>query len=640
MKERMRKSISGKGNIAECVGHNPKKGKIMKKLMKLMSLLITLVMCIAMAMPAMAASIQLTKEPGDFADNHVYNVYQVFTGDVVSKATEDGQTVKELQNVKYGADYGTTGASVPKEELDAITDARAFADTLVKANPAVLRGPTATLTKDNNFKAENLAPGYYLIVDTVSGEIAEGDVYSQYIVQVLDDVSIDTKKDLPSSNKIISADEHPEGGAANPGISEDGKTDNVSIGDKVTFTITATVPTHATDYDYYYFIINDTLSEGLTFDPESVVVTTSTDADEDGKGDTLTLETDYALYTEGNADPYTFQVALLDAKAHHGETITVTYQATLNENAVIGGEGNPNTQSLTYSNNPNEKYDGTQDKPGKPADTSTVPLGETPDVTTRTYTSGIKLQKIDQDGMALSGAEFTIEGDSINQVVTNKEVFAEDAAGEYWKLKTGAYTTEAPQTEDQMIAAPAGAADGYVVWQEGDTEDKVTVGGVDYRVVRENETPTHILKKANAGLYDSTTTKYKKTTTESVETTTNHISQSLPVNPDGTLNFEGLGAGTYTIKETVVPSGYNKAADTVVVITFDNETKEFTATVNGTPVPVDKATNLFPVDIQNIAGNVLPSTGGMGTTMLYLAGAVLVLGAGILLVVRRRMSTK
>lgn len=176
----------------------------------------------------------------------------------------------------------------------------------------------------------------------------------------------------------------------------------------------------------------------------------------------------------------------------------MTYQATLNENAVIGGEGNLNTQDLTYSNNPNKDYDGTQDsnKPGKPDSTKDVPLGETPDQTTKTFTSGIKLQKLDQDGMALQGASFTIEGDSINKIVKNTEAFEEDAAGTYYKLKTGAYTEEAPQTADKMIAAPAGASDGYVVWQEDDEEEKVTVDGVDYRVVRENETPTHILKKS------------------------------------------------------------------------------------------------------------------------------------------------
>ena len=617
-----------------------------------MALVIAMACVVAMALPTMAASIELTGEPGQFEDSHTYGVFQIFTGNVVEK-TVDGETVKELQNVKYGADYGDTGASVPKEVLDQITDARTFADTLVKANPTVLRGPSATLTKSNGFKAEGLTPGYYLIVDTVSGDLADGDVFSQYIVQVLDDVSIATKKDVPSSGKTITADEHPatEGGDANPGISADGKTDNVSIGDKVTFTITATVPAHSDDYDFYYFIINDTLSAGLTLDPTTIAVTTNKDADNDGNPDPLTLNTDYALYTGANVTPvatgetpHTFEVALTNAKAHKGETITVTYQATLNENAVIGGDGNLNTQSLTYSNNPNEKYDGTQDstKPGKPDSTKEVPTGETPDSTTQTFTSGIKLQKLDQDGNALKGASFTIEGDSINKVVKNTETFEAADDGTYYKLKTGAYTTQAPQTEDQMIAAPAGATDGYVVADasyEGD--DAITVGGIKYRVAirvsNGGEIPTHILQKKNSELYDSTTQKYKKTTTESVVETTDHISQALPVNDDGTLNFEGLGAGTYTIKETVVPSGYTKAQDVTVVITFDNATKTFTATVNGTAATADATTNLFPVDVINVAGNVLPSTGGIGTTIFYVVGALLVLGAGVVLITRRRM---
>jgi LPXTG-motif cell wall-anchored protein len=133
---------------------------------------------------------------------------------------------------------------------------------------------------------------------------------------------------------------------------------------------------------------------------------------------------------------------------------------------------------------------------------------------------------------------------------------------------------------------------------------------------------------------------YKKTTTETVEETTEHKSQSLAVNPDGTLNFEGLGAGTYTIKETVVPEGYTKAQDVTVVITFNNTTQKFTATVNGTATTADAATNLFPVDVVNVAGNVLPTTGGIGTTLFYIIGGVLVAAAAVLLVTRRRMNAR
>ena len=178
----------------------------MKNLKKVIALVLVAIMVLAMGTAiSFAASITLTSEPATYQDNHTYNVYQIFNGTVVSK-TVDNQTVKELQNVKYGANYGNTGASVPKADLDAITDARALAASLVNADPAVLNGTIATLTKANGFKAENLAPGYYLIVDTVTGTLAEGDVFSQYIVQVLDNVTMDTKKDVPSSDKTITAD--------------------------------------------------------------------------------------------------------------------------------------------------------------------------------------------------------------------------------------------------------------------------------------------------------------------------------------------------------------------------------------------------------------------------------------------------
>ena len=126
----------------------------------------------------------------------------------------------------------------------------------------------------------------------------------------------------------------------------------------------------------------------------------------------------------------------------------------------------------------------------------------------------------------MKGAKFTIEGDSINKFVTNKETFAEDANGEYWKLDNGSYTTQAPVTADRMVAAPAGSTDGYVLWASGDTEAKVTVGGTDYRVVRSGETPAYILEKANSGLYANDNKKYKKTTETEVKETTNHISHN------------------------------------------------------------------------------------------------------------------
>ena len=95
---------------------------------------------------------------------------------------------------------------------------------------------------------------------------------------------------------------------------------------------------------------------------------------------------------------------------------------------------------------------------------------------------------------------------------------------------------------------------------------------------------------------------------------------------NGAANFEGLAAGTYTLVETQAPEGYNLAADTTITL------GDITAEVS------DTTTLTVTSNVIDLAGSTLPSTGGMGTTLFYVFGAVLVIGAGIVLVTRRRMA--
>ena len=100
----------------------------------------------------------------------------------------------------------------------------------------------------------------------------------------------------------------------------------------------------------------------------------------------------------------------------------------------------------------------------------------------------------------------------------------------------------------------------------------------------------------------------------------------------GEFTIQGLGAGTYYLTETQQPAGYNKLANAIKVeITNDGK------------VQVEKPEGLTTVDkveVENKSGTVLPSTGGAGTTMIYLIGGALVLGSGVVLVTKRRVKNK
>ena len=99
----------------------------------------------------------------------------------------------------------------------------------------------------------------------------------------------------------------------------------------------------------------------------------------------------------------------------------------------------------------------------------------------------------------------------------------------------------------------------------------------------------------------------------------------------GNVTIKGLdGNTTYWLEETKAPDGYNKLTERSKV---EIKTDNLTATIG-----TDNKYQSGGVQVVNQAGTELPSTGGMGTTIFYIAGTVLVLGAGVILVTRRRMS--
>ena len=110
---------------------------------------------------------------------------------------------------------------------------------------------------------------------------------------------------------------------------------------------------------------------------------------------------------------------------------------------------------------------------------------------------------------------------------------------------------------------------------------------------------------------------------------------TLVSNAKGEIAVEGLDADTYYLEETKAPGGYNKLAGPVKV--------EISHTVTDAPAQMthtlkQDATNVEKVEIENKSGTELPSTGGIGTTIFYVLGSILVIGAVVLLIAKKRMS--
>ena len=125
--------------------------------------------------------------------------------------------------------------------------------------------------------------------------------------------------------------------------------------------------------------------------------------------------------------------------------------------------------------------------------------------------------------------------------------------------------------------------------------------------------------------------KWDDTDTTKAVSWVNTIAEATTVKTDenGEASFEGLANGTYYLVETKAPAGYNQLTEAQKVEVHDGE--------HNTPVTSETQLTVT-AKVENQAGTLLPSTGGMGTTIFYVLGAVLVVGAGVLLVTKKRMS--
>ena len=502
----------------------------MKHAKKFASLLLALVMVFALGTTAFAAGTNSITVKNAVKDQE-YKLYKMLDLVVDTDLTAYSYTVNSAWADFFKAAGGTTpaGKGLSYVNIDAqgyvtwkdgadvaafAKDAEAFAKQLT-----ALETHTATVDEANagQFTFEGLEAGYYLVTSTLGTKATVGTTPGN------PNPEIQEKNAAPENVKTVEEDS----------TSKYGEKNDADIGQTVNFKSTITAQTGAENY-----VFHDTMSAGLTYGSVTGITLKGAEVDNtDNKA--------YTVVSTGLTDNCTFEVRFTQAfcdtlKAN--DQIVISYTATLNENAVIAGDGNPNTSKLSY---------------GDKGDTSHTPSGTTPPSTTTTYTWDVDVFKY-----------------------TNKTTGeGENAKTEEVALAGAKFTLSKNSDGTNPIAL-------------------VSEGNNVYRVAKTGETGT---------------------VTE------------ITTDATGKFTIKGLDADTYYLTETAAPAGYNKLADAVTIVIGEN------GVVNGTteaPQGVDE------VKVLNQAGAELPSTGGMGTTIFYVLGSILVVGAAVLLVTRKRMSTK
>lgn len=544
----------------------------MKKLKKVFSLLFSLVMALAMNVTVFASGDGAT-EPAppttytitiaNSKEGHTYKAYQVFTGDLsegVLSNVDWGTGVNGenlLSALKRDKTIGTlftnctTAADVAKVLVDFQNNSAnldKFAE-IVSGNLGTEAG-TANAPTGGQYTISGLSAGYYFVKD--ANQVTGTDASTKFILKLVEDTTVTPKSDVPTVEKKVQENsKYGSNGGYGKGYND---VADWNIGDHVPFKLIGALPANYSDYGTYEYVFHDTLSTGLTLDENSIKVYYAASKDAEGNNRTEIASTKYTVTVPGTEESNTcsFEIKFANLKSVDGVTasdfIIVEYTATLNENAEIGLDGNPNEVFLEFSNNPNAGGEG---------DTGTTPKDKV-----IVFTYELDVTKVD-----------------------------------------GADATETLKDAEFKLY------DKNNKWVVVDGNGKVT-GWSD----SENNGST--LKSDNNGLF----------------------------------RVIGLDDGTYYLKETKAPDGYNKLQSPIKIVITATTTngQEWNgvantaltaltiAVDNGTANAGNVNTGTVSTQVENNKGATLPETGGIGTRIFYAVGAVLMIGAAVILITRKR----
>lgn len=620
---------------------------------KLFALVLALTLLLSLAVPAMANEHSHTITIKETAANHQYAAYQIFAGHVFSGADDgDDDTlatdqvlknitwgssvnynlpydwgtgigslylVEALQNEKLNPDYNSYFGGIPPvldpSKVDYDTDeeiATAVADALALKKEAANANAFARIVSkylktdpvassavptDTNpyYTISNLSDGYYLVKDV---NAVEGETMTDYIMHLVADVSVDPKDGNVGVTKYIMEGGNPVKVCSN------------AMGEKILIRIEGTLPSNLPEFKTFSYTFVDTMASGFEYVSGSAkLYTVNSDSVKEivnPEGNpyftVIPNPTGHTSYNDSSKQA-SLAVEFSDLKklttsdeytVRSTSKIRLEYEVKLaNATAAIGSNGNENEVYIKYSNNP---YDLT--------------------TINKTARSLVHVFTFQLDVLKKDGVKNTNLKDVGFQLYRERGGKKQYAVVTKVQNETGASTIITEEGKPQIERIHKGAIIGWTNWST----------------------------EAELNKYVETTYSADEWNAKKAELLANPgIATTMWTDSNGTFNIRGLDLDdNYWLDETVKPQNYDdmdpvKLNLTAGYVEAENAVTNLKITIDNVPADGDNRTGKVSTTVVNNPGNTLPSTGGMGTTVFYIVGAVLVLGAMVLLVTKKRM---